>query len=682
MGLDVGLSEVDRIEVVFEEVNNEDITVELVDNPVTIELETSPEIQVAVNEIYSDVNVILDHDKQINRNLNKQHTAETIQESITKRFTSDLEISNLEPKKGGDDSYVQFPVTPTLNKFLRDDKTFSEVVAGSGGYAANVYFTSLNSDIATYKKISYSLEPSETIISISATNESKLINTYLYDSGVGVTNLDEGSWDYYINCKLDIVGGSNRLKAILFKRSSLGVESDLFTSYSSEIVNTDYLQIRFQNIQSNIPVLTTDRIGVKLYFETTNINPVNLSLIIGDGRASYFTTPLALRHSQLRLPNEDSNVQHLTNAEKNQGALATGNSTLTTLNQVANKAQFAPNENGTVLYHVTKWFTPSGTISTNGTTVTSASAQFTSAMVGAKLTIMGEERIIVAFNSSTVVVVGNAYSQNYSGVIDANWGVYSIAVSIKSGNQSIIIRSAYGDALLINQLDDIFALRTNTISANDNSYAYKSNEVGLGSANRIKVSSTVNFYGTKDLGLRRASAGTWEIFDGITNGVYRDLTLRNLNYYGTLNNASDERLKYDIKPVNKALDKCCAIAECVRHFEFNDQNIYAKGQRTGFIAQLLRDNGFDGHVSEREPNNEEEGAVFGWSYKDEHYEEESPETNEIEVKTRRIIDVKGDMVLQIENNFSPYVYPALAELRKENDLLKDRIRLIEGKLGI
>ena len=52
MGIDVGLSEVDRIEVVFEEVNKEDITVELVDNPVTIELETPPEIQVAVNEVY------------------------------------------------------------------------------------------------------------------------------------------------------------------------------------------------------------------------------------------------------------------------------------------------------------------------------------------------------------------------------------------------------------------------------------------------------------------------------------------------------------------------------------------------------------------------------------------------------------------------------------------------------
>ena len=141
MGIDVGLSEVDRIEIVFEEVNNEDITVELVDNPVTIELETPPEIQVAVNEIYSDVNVILDHDNLINRNLNKQHTAETIQESTSKRFTSDTEIGSKanqidltnhindlnNPHETGINNLEGFPITPTLTKFLRDDKTFAEI---------------------------------------------------------------------------------------------------------------------------------------------------------------------------------------------------------------------------------------------------------------------------------------------------------------------------------------------------------------------------------------------------------------------------------------------------------------------------------------------------------------------------------------------------------------------------
>jgi len=82
-------------------------------------------------------------------------------------------------------------------------------------------------------------------------------------------------------------------------------------------------------------------------------------------------------------------------------------------------------QDGTILYHSSRWFTPSGTVSTSGVTVTSIGTQFTSAMVGAKITINGESRIITAFTSSTVVTVGVAFSQNYSGVVAGSWGVYS-----------------------------------------------------------------------------------------------------------------------------------------------------------------------------------------------------------------------------------------------------------------
>jgi hypothetical protein len=84
-------------------------------------------------------------------------------------------------------------------------------------------------------------------------------------------------------------------------------------------------------------------------------------------------------------------------------------------------------QDGTILYHTIAWFTPSSTVSTSGTTVTSVGTQFTSAMVGAKLTISGESRIITAFTSTTQVTVASAYSQNYSGVASGSWSVYSIS---------------------------------------------------------------------------------------------------------------------------------------------------------------------------------------------------------------------------------------------------------------
>ena len=75
-------------------------------------------------------------------------------------------------------------------------------------------------------------------------------------------------------------------------------------------------------------------------------------------------------------------------------------------------------------------------------------------------------------------------------------------------------------------------------------------------------------------------------------------------------------------------------------------------------------------------------SLFGWTYKDEQYEEVNPENQEVEVKTRRVVDVKGDMVLQVENNFSPYSYPAIAELKQQNDELRSELNLIKQKLGI
>lgn len=356
MGIEIGVNESQPLEVVFEEISS-GIEVSVDENPITVDLQTPPEIQVSINEVCVYENTPITEYNQLH-NLPRINNVELLgnktgsqlglqnsefgkglsSNDFTNSYKNILDTHPIDynnPHKTNFSNIEGYPSIPTNNRFLRDDKTFAEIVAGSGGYAANVYLTDFNSDISTYKKISYSVEATETIVSTTATNESKLIYNYIYDSGVGVTNLDEGSWDFFFNCKLDGISGNNRIKTIIFKRDISNIETDLITTYSSELINTDYLQIRFQNIQQNIPVLVTDRIGVRVYFETTNTNPVTFSLKIGYGNASYFTTPLALRHSQLRLPNEDVNVQHLTNAEKTQGALATGNVILPTVKDVA-----------------------------------------------------------------------------------------------------------------------------------------------------------------------------------------------------------------------------------------------------------------------------------------------------------------------------------------------------------
>ena len=160
------------------------------------------------------------------------------------------------------------------------------------------------------------------------------------------------------------------------------------------------------------------------------------------------------------------------------------------------------------------------------------------------------------------------------------------------------------------------------------------------------------------------------------------------NNTGTWSTLSDERLKENIKPVSNALDKCLAIAECVRQYTFKNKIKYASGQRTGYIAQLLRDKGFEGHVTINNPVDEEEGILLGWEYADEVYTElesklttvTDEEGNKIQEeyqeeveKTRRIVVKEGEKVLGIENNFTPYLFAGLKEMN-------DRLKVLEEKI--
>ena len=207
-------------------------------------------------------------------------------------------------------------------------------------------------------------------------------------------------------------------------------------------------------------------------------------------------------------------------------------------------------QDGTTLYHTIAWFTPSSTVSSSGTTVTSVGTQFTSGMVGAKLTISGESRIITAYTSTTQVTVASAYSQNYGGVASGSWGVFSKAQEILS-NGNITLYSHTANAIALNNLtgsSPTFNLMTNmslTMNGynaglvNDN-FGYFANESVFANTYPFRWSSTTDKYGTKDLGFRRGSAGTLEIFDGVTNGTYRDLVLRNITgsnatFSGSLN---------------------------------------------------------------------------------------------------------------------------------------------------
>lgn len=203
-------------------------------------------------------------------------------------------------------------------KFLNGNKQWTPIAIGAGGYAAPLYFTTLDSDVTGYKKISYIAESTITELSatVKASEGDKLLRTYLFDNPIQTTVIDAGPWVSAFKVKVSNATGETRLKIQVFLRHANGSETNLFSAYSEELNNTSYAVIRNQSPQGVFSCLGTDRLGCRVFANTTHNAAITVTTSVGDGDASYITTPLSIRHTQLRDLNGDSNYLHITSAEK------------------------------------------------------------------------------------------------------------------------------------------------------------------------------------------------------------------------------------------------------------------------------------------------------------------------------------------------------------------------------
>ena len=133
------------------------------------------------------------------------------------------------------------------------------------------------------------------------------------------------------------------------------------------------------------------------------------------------------------------------------------------------------------------------------------------------------------------------------------------------------------------------------------------------------------------------------------------------NVTGSWVNNSDERLKQNIRPITGALDKVLKLADAMYHYEFIPE-MGNPGQRTGHIAQRLEEIGFCGHVVEGNPPNVDVGAILGWEYDEEGN-----------------VSKEGEKVKSVDNNFSPYLFPAIKELLAYANTLEARIAVLESR---
>lgn len=343
---------------------------------------------------------------------------------------------------------------------------------------------------------------------------------------------------------------------------------------------------------------------------------------------------------------------------------------------------------GGTIYHSTPWFTPvagqSVTISADGLTVTlSSGALFTSAMVGARIVVNGIRRVVGSYASTSVIGASSAFPASMRGITFTydKWSIYPIVLTFTNGVINIFNKSLTPTVLIdnnsnyiVNSVYSLVKMLEPTVDIHLNNGV----PFNLSNSSFIKYSSTSNGeVGGKDIGLKRNSAGILEINDGNTAGVYRDLNLRNLNYTGSLTNTSDIRLKQNIRPVTDGLKKVIDISKTIRHYEFIDQDAYGSGVITSEIAQYLLELGFDGHVKQRAPRNEDEGKLFGWEYEQREIvdQEGNPVLDTEGNKTfETVVAKEGDLIYTVDSQaLTIYLFPAIVELNDKITAIEERL---------
>lgn len=206
------------------------------------------------------------------------------------------------------------PITPT-KKFLNGNKEWTTVEVSGGGFAANLFFTNDNSDISGYKKIDYTITGAETEISANSSSGTEvLLEEFIYDDALDLALINNGIWTFTVHKR---VSNTNANASFVFKpfvRAENGTETQLFSYETGKFNNTVADTERFEVFENTFTVNPTDRLGVKVYVKNTFNVSYGVYMTLNDG--SYFTSPLRVRHSQLRAWDEDSYFQHIEQAEK------------------------------------------------------------------------------------------------------------------------------------------------------------------------------------------------------------------------------------------------------------------------------------------------------------------------------------------------------------------------------
>lgn len=197
------------------------------------------------------------------------------------------------------------------NNFTDELLNKLNAAASGGSGSAPLYLSNTNSDVAGYKRLSYTPDAAEVVKTITAANGTVYGETYLFDLPIGVDVIAAGQWIFDYWRSISSAAGESFSRLESFLRHQDGSETTTYFIESPSIENTSIEQRTINYALPQFNMLPTDRFGVRMAFRTTRNAPTVYSYIVGGQRGHSITVPIPPRHDYLRDKNGNLDYQHL-----------------------------------------------------------------------------------------------------------------------------------------------------------------------------------------------------------------------------------------------------------------------------------------------------------------------------------------------------------------------------------
>lgn len=184
------------------------------------------------------------------------------------------------------------------------NKSQLDLVAHGGGSigTGQVFLSNVDSDIATYKTLSYSVDVSATEFSAVVDNNTVSVKKFLYPSELDLTTFPSGNINHEFYARCSSASSNSYIIVKGFYRQTNGIEVLMYTKTSQDINSTTNVELAFEETITtpitNIPA--GSRFGIEVLVQTTRTTNTTIYFTVGDGLASWISLPITSSHDRLR----------------------------------------------------------------------------------------------------------------------------------------------------------------------------------------------------------------------------------------------------------------------------------------------------------------------------------------------------------------------------------------------